>query len=465
MFSASTYIERRRQLIASLDRGLILLPGNGFSPINYADNYYPFRQDSSFLYYLGLNQPDLCAVIDVEAGRTTLFGDDATLDLMVWTGRQAPLSEQAEQVGISHVATTATLPGVLTEARRQNRPIHFLPPYRGKTILQLQAWLNLAPADPAFAGSTALIQAVIAQRSVKSAEEVAELHEAARVTNRMHLAAMQGARPGMKEREVAALVRQAAGEAGAEPAFPIIATVHGEVLHNHHYHHELSEGLLFLCDAGGHSPQHYAGDMTRTFPVADTFTPRQRDCYQLVLDAQQAAIEGLRPGVPYRDLHLKAATVLAQGLIDMGLMQGSAEAAVAAGAHALFFPHGLGHMMGLDVHDMEGLGEDKVGYTAEIQRSQQFGLSALRLGRELEPGFVLTVEPGLYFVPLLIERWEAQGYCREFLRYDRIAAFKDFGGIRIEDDFVITETGAELLGDPLPKTVAEVESIRREALA
>ncbi len=456
MFPASTYQTRRATLLQRVERGPILLLGNRLSSINYPDQHYPFRQDSSFLYYLGIDRPDLAAMLDPATGESTLYGDDFTLDHQVWMGPQPRLQEWAERSGLARVKPMAQLIADLQALRVEE--LHFLPPYRPENELTLMQGLGLSPGQARARASLPLIQAIVAQRSYKSDEEIAELKLAAELTGRMHRRAMQVARPGLREAEVMAEVYAEALRADSRPSFSIICSVHGEVLHNTTFAHPLTDGDLLLVDAGGESPLHYAGDMTRTFPANGTFTEQQRAVYEIVLQANRACAEALRPGLPYREVHLQAAEVIVNGLKALGLMKGDTAEAVAAGAHALFFPHGLGHMMGLDVHDMEDLGEDHVGYTDQIVRSQQFGLRNLRLGRALETGFCLTVEPGIYFIPELIDRWQADQTCADFIRFDRLEPYRRLGGIRLEDDYVITQDGADLLGDPVPITVAEVEA-------
>ena len=460
MFAPEIYRDRRLALAQQIGQGLILLPGNEDSPMNYADNGYPFRQDSTFLYYFGIDRPGLTGLIDAGSGESYLFGEDYSLDWIVWMGPQTTLATYSERSGGLTVKSPAGLTAALAGSL-----VHYLPPYRAETRQQLATWLDQPAAAIDAGASEALIRAIIAQRSHKSPEEVEEIERAVRVTAEMHLTAMRVARPGMTEAEVMAQVYQAALAHERHPSFPIILSVRGEVLHNHHYGNRLASGDLLLCDAGGQSAGYYAGDMTRTFPVESRFSTRQREIYTIVLDAQMAAIQALRPGITYREVHLLSATRIAQGLKALGLMKGDVQEAVAAGAHALFFPHGLGHMMGLDVHDMENLGENYVGYTADMTRSTQFGLRSLRLGRHLEPGFVVTVEPGIYFIPPLVARWRAEGTCADFLNFDRIEGYLDFGGIRIEDDYLITPNGARLLGPPVPKAIEEVETVRAEALS
>ena len=460
MFAAEIYQQRRRDLCERLDGGIVLLLGNGESPMNYADNIYPFRQDSSFLYFFGLDQADLAGAIDIDSGEEIVFGNDLTIDDIVWTGPQPTVAERAAKVGCAHARPMAALADLLTTAHDTGRRVHFLPPYRPANTVRLHELLAISLAEVAGTASPELIQAVITLRSVKSVEEIAELDRAVDISNEMHLTAMRVARPGMKESRVAAAVRQVAESHGGQTSFPLIMTVHGETLHNVYQGNVIQEDDLILCDAGAETDTHYASDLTRTFPAGLTYSSQQRDIHAVVLAGQEAAVSALRPGIPYRDVHLLAARVIAGGLADLGLMHGDLDAAVEAGAHALFFPHGLGHMMGMDVHDMENLGEDRVGYGTEFQRSTQFGLKSLRLARALEAGFVLTVEPGVYFIPALIERWQADGQHREFIAFDKLAAFRNFGGLRLEDDYLITADGARKLGAPLAKTVAEIEAVR-----
>lgn len=451
--------ERRNRLQARMERGLLLLLGNEESPMNYGDNTYSFRQDSTFLYFTGIARPGCALLMDLDEGRTTLFADDPTVDDLVWTGPQPTGRELAEAAGIAAVAATPDLGEALRRAKQAGRAIHFLPPYRAEHRLKLQELLDLDPGAQSAAASVPFIQAVTELRIRKSADEIADLERAVNLSVDMHVAAMAMARPGMTEAEIAARVTQIAQAAGCGLSYPVIATVHGEVLHNHHYHHRLGAGQLFLLDAGAETPAGYAGDLTSTFPVSPAFTPRQRDIHDLVLSAFLAAVEALRPGVNFRDIHLLACRRLAAGLKELGLMKGDVDEAVAAGAHALFFPCGLGHLMGLDVHDMENLGEVWVGYQGQ-PKSTQFGLKSLRLARPLEPGFVLTVEPGIYFMPGLMDRWRAEGRFTAFIDYAALEAYRDFGGLRIEEDFLVTAEGSRRLGRPKPRTAAEVEALR-----
>jgi Xaa-Pro aminopeptidase len=461
MFSVQTYVDRRAHLRKMLGRGLALFIGNREVGMNYAANPYRFRQDSTFLYYFGLDQPNLVAVLDADDGRDILFGDDLTLEDIVWMGAQPRLRALAERVGVSAVLPLRRLAGFLKKARRTGRPVHYLPPYRPEHQMALRNWLNIAPDKQKAAASEAFIRAVVAQRIRKSEEEVAEIERAVDLTAAMHIAVMKAARPGRQEAELAGLVEGMALSAGGSLAYPVILTTQGQILHNHFHGNTLQPGQLVLGDFGAETALHYAGDLTRTFPVDARFTARQRDVYQVVLEAQQHALSLLRPGVRYVDVHLATCRRLTDGLKDLGLMQGDTEEAVAQGAHALFFPHGLGHLMGLDVHDMENLGEDYVGYSEEVRRSTQFGTAYLRLARRLEPGFVLTVEPGIYFIPPLIHQWKRAGRHTAFIRYEALRRYRNFGGIRIEDDVLITPDGYRILGQPVPKSVAEVEALRQ----
>jgi Xaa-Pro aminopeptidase len=453
MFPAQTYCDRRARLQASFRSGLLLFLGNEESPMNYADNAYPFRQDSSFLYYFGIDQPGFSAVIDLDRGRTVVFGNDLTIDDIVWTGVLPTVAETALRCGVTETATASDLGPYL----QQVRGVHFLPPYRPEHRLKLSGLLGLAPGEQDTKASLDLTRAIIAMRMVKSAEEILEIERAVDVTVDMHLAAMRMAKPGAKESDIAAKLTEIALASGGNLGYPVIATVHGETLHNHGHGNTLASGQMLLVDAGAETARHYTADLTSTCPVDGTFTPRQREIYQLILKAHLTAIEALKPGVSFRQIHLLACRTMAEGLQALGLMKGDLAAAVEQGAHALFFQCGLGHMMGLDVHDMENLGEVWVGYDGE-PKSTQFGLKSLRLGRPLQPGFVLTVEPGIYFIPELIERWKSEGKFLEFIDYDRVESYRDFGGIRIEENLLITATGCRILGKQRPRTIEEVEA-------
>jgi Xaa-Pro aminopeptidase len=459
MFQRETYVLRRNSLASRLGSGIVLLPGNGESPMNYADNHYPFRQDSTFLYYFGLDQPDLAAIIDVDTGVATLFGDDLTIDQIVWMGDLPTIAERAERVGVIDTRPRHALAEAVHAARAAGRTVRFLPPYRADTASLLADLLAVAANFVATNVSVDLIRAVAKQRAHKSAEEIAELENAIATSVDMHAVAIRMARPGVTERAIAAEVERIAAAAGGRIGYPIIATVNGETLHNHIHPNTLSAGDLFLIDAGAETALRYTGDLTSTMPVSPGFDERQRTVYEILLLSYDAAVAMLAPGVPNRDVHFAAARVIFDGMKELGIMKGDTAEALAAGAHALVFPHGVGHMIGLDVHDMENLGELYVGYDGQ-PRSTQFGLKSLRLARPLEHGFVITIEPGIYFIPQLIDEWRSRGHCAAFINYDALDAWRDFGGMRNEENYLITADGARRLGPRKPQTVEELDALR-----
>ena len=458
MFTSGTYKSRRDNLIKQIDNGILFFPGNNETPMNYPANTFHFRQDSSFLYYFGLDQSNLAGIIDVDNNESIIFGDDRDIDDVVWMGFETPLKERAEQAGVSKTESFSKLKSYLQSALANGRKIHFLPQYKHDIIISFQDWLGIDPSFVNKYSSIELTKAVIAQRSVKSDEEVDEIEKALEVSYLMNTKAMKMARPGMIEREVYGAVEGIALSKGNGVSFPIIFSVHGETLHNHNHNNLMKDGDLLVLDSGAESLLHYASDITRSFPVSGKFTEKQKEIYNVVLKSQLEAIDMIKPGVKYKDVHLHSAKVIAEGLKELGLMKGNVDDAVKNGAHALFFPHGLGHMLGLDVHDLEGLGEAFVGYDEKTKRSDQFGLAYLRLARELEPGFVLTVEPGIYFIPQLIDIWMKENKHSDFINYNKVNEYRDFGGIRIEDDVLVTSNSYKVLGKPIPKTVEEVES-------
>jgi len=460
MFDRTVYRARREALRRGIGSGVALFLGNDESPMNYADNPFRFRQDSSFLYYFGLDNAGLSATIDLDEGTETLYGLEPTVEDFVWTGPLPSLKDRAARAGVDRVMAPDRLKEDLGRIRQAGRTVHFLPPYRPENKLKLLAWLGVDPERAAAGASVPFIRAVVEQRSVKSPEEVDEIEKAVDISVEMHLTALRMARPGVTEAKIAAAVHQVARATGGDLSFPIIATVHGEVLHQHAQTETLKSGGMFLLDAGAESAMHYAGDLSTTMPVDARFTERQRDVYRIALAAHETAKEALKPGVPHLDVHLAACRTIAGGLKDLGLMKGDLDDAVRRGAHALFFPCGEGHLMGLDVHDMEDLGEIYVGYEGR-PKNTQFGLKSLRLARPLRPGFVVTVEPGIYFIPQLIDQWRAGNLFPEYLNYDRIEAYKGFGGLRNEENVLITAYGHRVLGRKKPLTVEEVESARR----
>ena len=462
MFETSVYKNRRARLKEKVKSGLVLILGNGEAPANYTDNTYKFRQDSAFLYFFGLNQPGFAGVIDIDSGDEYIFGNDVDMDDIIWMGPQPSVKDMAARVGVSKTAPFARLADCMKTAISQGRRIHFLPPYRFRNMLLLEELLGIRPALVKNYASLELIKAVVDLRSVKEPCEIEEITKACNIGYEMHTAAMRNCKPGVKEQYIAGLIEGIAASYGSMVSFPVILSQNGETLHNHDHSQILQEGRMMLTDAGAEEVSHYCSDFTRTVPVGGKFLTRQKEVYNIVLAANNKAIEIAKPGVTYQYVHLEVCKVLAQGLKDLGLMKGDVNEAVAAGAHALFMPHGLGHMMGLDVHDMEDLGQIYVGYDDETRPIDQFGTSSLRMGRRLQEGFVITDEPGCYFIPALIDQWRAQGMHKEFLNYDKIETFKDFGGIRLEDDILIIPGGSRFLGDKrTPITVEEVEEIMR----
>jgi len=453
--NAETYRARREQLRANVDGGAILILGNNDAPINYEDNVYPFRQDSHFLYYAGISETGMAALIEPD-GREILFGRPYDPDDLVWHGPRPHVGDHAASSGFAGTADIAALKTAIDRLVAAGVRIHYLPPYRAERAFQLAALLDANPEKVGNGVSIDLVRAVCAQRLIKTDEEIAEIEDALAVTAEMYRVAMAEARPGRREFEIAGLMQARALELGRQQAFTPIVSVRGEVLHNHSYDNTMADGDLMVMDSGAESPGWYASDITRTFPVNGRFSDRQREIYEIVLAAQTAVIGAASPEHDNKEMHLLAARTIARGLTDLGLMKGDPDDAVAAGAHALFFPHGIGHMMGLDVHDMEDLG-DIVGYPEGEKRSTQFGLAFLRMTRRLEPGFVITDEPGIYFIPALIDQWRGEERHAGFIDYDRVEGYKGFGGIRIEDDLLITGDGCRVLGPGIPKTVAEVE--------
>jgi Xaa-Pro aminopeptidase len=464
MFNKKTYIQRRALLRKSLNNGIALFLANNEAPINYADNTYHYRQDSTFSYYFGLNIPGIAGVIDFEEGKDLVFGNDFTINDIVWMGPQPTIKQLAAKSGVTGTKPYDDLGAFLKDVIRKGRTIHFIPQYRHDNILLLSKLLGIDPFSIDEYVSIKLMKAIIAQRSVKSNEEIAEIEKAISISFEMHTAAMRFTKAGMVEQEISGFLEGIAMSLGSGTSFPIIFTKNGQTLHNHYHGNVLFDGDLVIHDSGAETELLYASDITRTFPVSGKFTPKQRDIYQIVLDANLEATKIMKPGISNKAAHLKAATVITQGLKNLGLMKGSVADAVKNGAHALFFPHGLGHLLGMDVHDLENFGEHNTGYDEKNIRSTQFGLRSLRFGKPFVPGNVMTVEPGIYFIPQLIDMWKAEKKLASFINYDKVEKYKDFGGIRIEDDVLITKTGHKVLGVPIPKTVEEIEDISSDKI-
>jgi len=441
-----------------MDEGILLFPGNEESAMNYRDNTYHYRQDSSFLYFFGINKPGFYGWCDVDSGEDRIYGDDFGIDDIIWMGGQPSVKELSAEVAVDHTGPVKALKEALRTALQSGRRVHILPPYRGDHIVTLSALMDVDCTRVRDQVSEELIRAVVKLRAAKDKYEIGEIEKALEVAGQMHTTAMKMAFPGNYERDLAGTIEGIALASGGPVSFPVILSMDGQIMHNHSHHQELVQGRIVVCDAGAETPMCYASDITRSYPVGGKFNLQQKEIYEIVLEANVKTMEASRPGITYKEIHLMAARIIAGGLKALGLMKGDVDEAVEAGAHALFFPHGLGHMMGLDVHDMEGLGENYVGYDDRVKRSKQFGLAYLRMGRELEPGFVVTNEPGCYFIPELIDIWKGEKRLEQFINYDRLNAYRKFGGIRIEDDVLITAGGSRVLGTPIPKTVQEVEA-------
>lgn len=459
MFKSDTYIKRRKELKSIIGSGIILFPGNEESSMNFADNTYHFRQDSSFLYYFGLNQPSLTGLIDIDSDSDYIFGDDLSIDHIVWMGIQPTIKEQSETVGVYETGTMREVHSFIDSALKQKRTIHYLPPYRPENQIKLRNFFNIDFDDIDAGASVDLIKAVVSMREIKSTEELIEIEKAVNTSVDMHIAAMKMVAPGILESHVAARVHEIALSPGGHLSFPVIATIHGETLHNHFHGNQLKEGQLFLLDCGAETAMGYAGDLSSTIPVSRDFTSRQREIYDLTLLAHNTAVSSLKPGKSFIDVYFDTARVIVNGLKDLDLMKGDTEEAVQLGAHAMFFPCGLGHQMGLDVHDMEDLGEEYVGYDGKA-KSKQFGLKSLRLGKTLKSGMVLTIEPGIYFIPTLIDLWKSEKKFRDFINYEKLETYRDFGGIRNEENFLIIDSSYSLIGKKKPKTIEEIGNIR-----
>ena len=459
MFQQNVYINRRAELKKLLKSGIVILFGNNESPCNYPNNgYYPFRQDSSFLYYFGQRRDGLVGVIDIDEGTEMLIGDDIDIEDIVWYGSVDSVSDLAAQVGIHRTAPMKELQVICNEAKNKNRTIHFLPPYRHDNMIQIMDLLGIHPNKQKEAASVELIKAIVKMRERKSDIEIAEIEKACAIGYQMHTHAMRMTKPGLTEKYIGGQVDGMAHSLGEHESFATIFTQHGEIMHGNPSYNLLESGRLALCDAGAENREGYCSDHTRTFPVNGKFSQRQLEIYSIVEACHDYALEVAKPGVRWYDVHMNVCRLMTDKLKELGLMKGDTEEAVQAGAHAMFLPHGLGHMMGMDVHDMEGLGQIYVGFDEETRPSTQFGTNALRCGKRLQEGFVMTDEPGIYFIPALIDDWRAQGLQKDFLNYDLLETYKDFGGIRIEDDILITKDGCRFLGkERIPYHPKDVE--------
>lgn len=459
MFNKEIYVSRRNTLKQKMGSGIILLFGNNDAPINYPANTYRFRQDSNFLYFFGQRREGLVGVIDVDNDKEYFFGNDIDIDDIIWYGFVPSVSDLASEVGVANSAPMSELKNFIDAARAKGQEIHFVPQCRDDLKIQLADLMGFHPLQSKEKASVKLIKAIVDMRAIKQPEEIEELRKAAEIGYLMHTTAMKECAPGKSEKYVAGVIEGIAMSLGDRYSFQSILSMHGEIQHGYPSHTPMEAGRLMLCDAGAESKENYCSDNTRVTPIGGKFTQRQRDIYAAVEAAHDWVIENSKPGVKWLDMHLGAARIITEHLKAIGLMKGNTEDAVAAGAHAMFFPHGLGHMMGLDVHDMEGLGQNYVGFDDEVQPSTQFGLNCLRCGRRLQPGFVMTDEPGCYFIPHLIDLWKGQGMHKDFINYDAVEPFKDFGGVRLEDDILITPTGCEIIGDKIiPYHIDDVEA-------
>ena len=461
MFDTATYIRRRNELKKLVKEGIIILFGNNESPANFPNNgYYPFRQDSSFLYYFGLQRDGLVGIIDIDNDKDILVGNDIDIEDIVWYGSVESMTEMMQRCGAQETLPMKALKTICNEALGKHRKIHFLPPYRHDIKIQVFDLLGVHPIQQKEAASMELIKAVVKMRSAKEQQEIEELERAAVIGYKMHTTAMRLTKPGVTEKFVSGQVDGIAHSYGAMVSFPTIYTQHGEILHGAPSMNKLEEGRLVLCDAGGETLNNYCSDNTRTMPVNGKFTQRQLEIYSIVEACHDYTLELAKPGVKYADVHFAICRLMFDRLKELGLAKGNTEEAVRAGAHAMFLPHGLGHMMGMDVHDMENLDQINVGFDEETRPNlEQFGTNCLRMGRRLEEGFVVTDEPGIYFIPALIDEWKAKKHCAEYLNFDKLETYKDFGGIRIEDDVLITKDGCRFIGkDRIPYHPKDVEA-------
>ncbi|MGI6717605.1 MAG: aminopeptidase P family protein [Bacteroidales bacterium] len=463
MFQKDVYINRRNKLQEKISSGIILILGNSEVSFNYPDNTYRWRQDSNFAYFFGLQLQNLAGVIDVDNNKHIIFGNELTLDEIVWMGPQPTLKQNAAKAGIKITKEYSELKNYLTENIRKGRRIHFLPAYRGEHYIELEELLGINHKVVNNYVSIELVKAIISIREIKEEIEIVEIEKAINITRDMHIKAMQMAKPGVYEYEIAGAVEGIALQNNGYISFPVICSINGQTLHNHSHHNKLKKGRMLVLDAGAETDTLYAGDITRSTPVGGVFDNRQKDIYEAVLAANIKGIENIKPGRYNVENHIAAVEVLLEHLKDLNLVKGNVQDAVMKGAGAFFMPHGLGHQMGMDVHDMEGLGENLVGYDKESDRSYIPGISSLRMGKKLKPGHVFTVEPGCYFIPELFDKWYANGKCKEFINYDKVKEYLDFGGIRIEDDVLVTKNGHKVLGNPIPKTVDEIEEVCKSA--
>ena len=471
MFNSEVYSNRRRVLVERMAargaHGIAVFLGNVEVPINYRGNDYKFRQDSSFIYYWGIDEPWFAAILDLDSAEEHFYGNDVDIDDIIWMGPQPTVASKAAAVGCPSAAPLAEFDKAVTAAVAAGRQVHFLPPSRYYNQMKLAELTGIPNADvrrvaPMADGgrhaSEELVKSVISMRLIKEQCEIEELDKAADLGYLMHTAARRGCKPGMWEQDIVGKMEGVTLSHGWGPSFISILSQNGETLHNHSHHQIITPGRLLLVDAGAESNTHYASDFTRTYPCSGKFTTRQREIYDIVQQANDYAYSLVKPGTTYWDVHYATARFLLDGLKSLDLVRGDVDEMLPLGISGLFMPHGLGHNMGIDVHDMEDLGENYVGYAEDQKRHPLLGLGNLRMARRLEPGHVVTDEPGLYFIPALIEQWKREGTDKGFVNYEKLAGYYDFGGVRLEDDILVTPDGARRLGSRrLPILSADVE--------
>ena len=474
MFNSDVYVKRRRALVEGMAardaRGIAVFLGNVDAAANYRGNDYKFRQDSNFLYYWGIDEPCFAAVLDLESGEEYLYGNDVDIDDIIWMGPQPSVASKGALIGCASTAPFAEFEKAVASAVAAGRPVHFLPPARyynqyklaELTGIPAAAVRKVAPmdVDGGRHASEELVKSVVAQRLVKEQCEIEELDKAAEIGYLMHTEARRGCKPGVLEQEIVGRMEAVTYSKGWGPSFTTILSQNGETLHNHSHHQIITPGRLLVVDAGAESNTHYASDFTRTYPCSGKFTTRQREIYDIVESANEHAYSLTKPGTTYWDVHYATARHLLEGLKELDLVRGDVDEMLPLGISGLFMPHGLGHNMGMDVHDMEDLGENYVGYAEDQKRHPLLGLGNLRMARRLEPGHVVTDEPGIYFIPALIEQWKREGTDKGFVNYEKLAGYYDFGGIRLEDDVLVTTDGARRLGSRrLPIKSSDIEDV------
>ena len=466
MFSKEVYARRRQTLVAKMadsaaegKRGIALFIGNTEAPAQYKDNCYKFRQDSTWLYFFGIDQPLYAAIIDLDNGNETIFANDVEIGDIIWMGLQPSVASVAASVGVEKSAPYTDLNAAVAKVLAEGRPVHFVKPSRYYNTMKIASLLGCGTEEVAGRFSLALTKAIISMRLVKEDCEIEVIDDACNLGYEMHTVARNSIVPGIIEQEIVGKMDGVTLSKGWGVSFPTILTQHGETLHNHLHDKIIEPGKLMVIDAGAESNVHYASDFTRTYPTSGKFTAKQREIYQIVCDCNEFAFSMTRPGISYREVHLKTMHLMLEELRALDIVRGDVQDMVEAGIAGLFMPHGLGHNMGLDVHDMEDYGENYVGYDDDQRRSPQLGLGSLRMARKLVPGNVITDEPGIYFIPALIEKWKSEKTDQGFVNYSKLESYYNFGGIRLEDDVLVTADGARRLGkERLPISPDDVEA-------